>query len=106
MINEPLIFLLLIIAIGSGWLLGRFQGKKLSSEKSVAESLPNVDLLLAETNDKALDRILDVQEITDEAVELYLNLGRIFRDKGQSEKAIQLHQSLFARNESVHSMSG
>jgi lipopolysaccharide biosynthesis regulator YciM len=63
------------------------------------DALPSIDFLLAENNDGALDRLLDVAEISDEAVELYLNLGRIFREKGQTEKSIQLHQNLFARTD-------
>jgi lipopolysaccharide biosynthesis regulator YciM len=63
------------------------------------DTLPSIDFLLAENNDEALDRLLDVAEISDEAVDLYLNLGRVFREKGQTEKSIQLHQNLFARTD-------
>ena len=53
------------------------------------------DLRTAAERDGALDRLLDIEEITDDVVDLYLNLGRILRDQGQTEKAIQLHQNLF-----------
>lgn len=94
-----MIYLLLVVAIGCGWLLGRFQGRRSANQKISRETLPSIDFLLAENNDGALDRLLDVAEISDEAVELYLNLGRIFREKGQTEKSIQLHQNLFARTD-------
>ena len=94
--SDLVMFLLLVIAIACGWLLGRFQGTRSAALRMGRDTLPSIDFLLAENNDGALDRLLDVTEISDEAVELYLNLGRIFRDKGQTEKSIQLHQNLFA----------
>ena len=97
--TDLVMFLLLVIAIACGWLLGRFQGKRSATLRMGRDVLPSIDFLLAENNDGALDRLLDVAEISDEAVDLYLNLGRIFRDKGQTEKAIQLHQNLFARTD-------
>ena len=97
--TDLVIYLLFVIAIGCGWLLGRFQGRRSANLRMGRDTLPSIDFLLAENNDGALDRLLDVAEISDEAVELYLNLGRIFREKGQTEKSIQLHQNLFARTD-------
>lgn len=93
------IYLLLFVAIASGWLLGRYQERRSGDCAGARNTLPSIDFLLAENNDAALDRLLDVEEVSDEAVELYLNLGRIFRKKGQTEKAIQLHQNLFSRTD-------
>lgn len=97
--NNIIIYLLLIVAIACGWLMGRFHGRHFAILRNPRNPLPSIDFLLAERNDGALDRLLDIEEITDEVVELYLNLGRIFRDQGQTEKAIQLHQNLFARTD-------
>ena len=99
MSQDVLVFLLLLAAIGAGWLLGRFQGKRSAVKKMGSVTLPSIDFLLAEGNDKALERLLNVESIGDEAVDLFLNLGRIFRDKGQVDKSIQLHQNLFARTD-------
>lgn len=96
---DLILYGLLVTAIGCGWLLGRLQGKRSATLRMRRDTLPSIDFLLAENNDGALDRLLDVAEISDEAVELYLNLGRIFREKGQTEKSIQLHQNLFARTD-------
>jgi len=99
MAQDAIIYILLLIAVASGWLLGRFQGKRSVVRKMGNVPLPSIDFLLAENSDKALERLLDVPEISDEAVELFLSLGVIFRDKGQVDKAIQLHQGLFARSD-------
>jgi len=96
---DLVMYLILVTAIACGWLLGRFQGRRSATLRMGRNTLPSIDFLLAENNDSALDRLLDVAEISDEAVELYLNLGRIFRDKGQTDKSIQLHQNLFARTD-------
>lgn len=97
--NDAIMFLLLLIAIASGWVMGRFSGRRLEIKRHARPTIPSIDFLLAESNDGALDRLLDIEEISDDVVELYLNLGRIFRDQGQTEKAIQLHQNLFARTD-------
>lgn len=97
--NDIAIFILLLVAIACGWLMGRFHGRRFPINRNPRNTLPSIDFLLAERNDGALDRLLDIEEISDEVVELYLNLGRIFRDQGQTEKAIQLHQNLFARTD-------
>jgi lipopolysaccharide biosynthesis regulator YciM len=97
--NDAIMFLLLLIAIASGWVMGRFSGRRLEIKRHTRPTIPSIDFLLAESNDGALDRLLDIEEISDDVVELYLNLGRIFRDQGQAEKAIQLHQNLFARTD-------
>lgn len=93
------IYFFLFLAVVCGWLLGRYQGQISAKKRLHRDTLPSIDFLLAANNDKALDRLLDVEEVSDEAVELYLDLGRIFRDKGQTEKAIQLHQNLFSRSD-------
>jgi lipopolysaccharide biosynthesis regulator YciM len=97
--GDLVMFLLLVTAIACGWLLGRFQGRRSATLRMGRDTLPSIDFLLAEKNDGALDRLLDVDDISDEAVELYLNLGRVFRNKGQTEKSIQLHQNLFSRTD-------
>ncbi len=66
------IYLLLLAAIACGWLLGRFQGRRSATLRMSRDTLPSIDFLLAESNDRALDRLLDVEEVSDEAVELYL----------------------------------
>lgn len=97
--NDIVIFILLLVAIACGWVMGRFHGRRFPVYRNPRNTLPSIDFLLAERNDGALDRLLDIEEISDDVVELYLNLGRIFRDQGQTEKAIQLHQNLFARTD-------
>lgn len=97
--NNLIIYLLLLVATACGWLMGRFHDLRFLKRRNPRNPLTSIDFLLAEKNDGALDRLLDIEEITDEVVELFLNLGRTFREKGQTEKAIQLHQNLFARTD-------
>lgn len=99
MLTEPIIiYFSLLAAIALGWLLGRYQGKR-SARKEYPVAGPNIDFMLAENNDKALDRLLALSEIDDDSFDLYLNLGKSLRDKGLVDKSIQLHQGLFARTD-------
>lgn len=96
--NTALLYAALLLAVAIGWYMGRKQGKR-SARKECPTDSPNIDFMLAESNDKALDRLLDLSEIDDEAFELYLNLGKSLREKGLVDKSIQLHQGLFARTD-------
>ena len=96
MMDSALVYVLLLLGVAIGWTLGfRFarQGKK----KSSPDWIPSVEFLLAEANDASLERLLNVPDLDDDAIDLFLKLGRTLREKGEADRAIHLHQSLFAR---------
>lgn len=96
--EHALLYVLLLAAVAVGWLLGyRFahQAKK----KDVPDFIPTVEFLLSEANDASLERLLNVPALDDNAIDLFLKLGRALRDKGEADRAVQLHQALFARTD-------
>lgn len=98
MLDSALLYLLLLGGVATGWLLGyRFakQGKKSAHPNWV----PSVEYLLAEANDAALERLLNIPQLDDDALDLFLKLGRSLREKGETDRAIHLHQALFARTD-------
>lgn len=98
MMESGLVFTLLLIGVASGWILGyRYAQQK--RHKETINYVPSMAFLLAEANDSALEQILSVRSVTEETLDLYLKLGRSLRDKGEVERAIHLHQSLFARTD-------
>ncbi|ASP40385.1 hypothetical protein CHH28_17630 [Bacterioplanes sanyensis] len=101
--DSALMYLLLLAGVAIGWGFGyRFARQ---SKPPEPDWIPNVELLLAEANDIALERFLSVPHIDDEALDLLLKLGRSLREKGEADRAIHLHQSLFARTDlPKHSM--
>lgn len=90
------LFLLLFIAVAIGWLAGFYVGRK-NNIKKEPDFIPSVDYLLAQNNDATLKKLLSVPKLNQETIELYIKLGRSLRHKGEVERAIHLHQSLFAR---------
>lgn len=82
-----------------GWIAARIDIRQLLSE---SRSLPNgyfkgLNFLLNDQHDKAIDAFIDVVKLDPETVELYFALGNLFRRRGETERAIRVHQSLLAR---------
>lgn len=91
--TESSLFFVLVIALAIGWLMGRHQYKAKQKKGSV---LPSLDMLASETQSETMQAILSMAE-RQEAVELQLNLGTFYRRRGEIDKAISIHQNLFAR---------
>jgi len=94
------IFLLLPIAALSGWLSARKHYKKRYDPKhsSVSpEYFKGLNYLLNEQPDKAIDVFIRLLEVNSETVETHLALANLFRRRGETERAIRIHQNLIAR---------
>ncbi|MBC3927749.1 lipopolysaccharide assembly protein LapB [Undibacterium sp. CY21W] len=82
-----------------GWLAARVDIRQLLSE---SRSLPRgyfkgLNFLLNEQPDKAIDAFIDIVRLDPEAVELHFALGNLFRRRGETERAIRVHQNLVQR---------
>ena len=84
--------IVLMLAVALGWLLGRNDGRK----KGASTPFPSMDMLSADAPSETMQAILNMAQ-RQEAVELQLNLGIFYRRRGELDKAISIHQSLFAR---------
>lgn len=96
--NE-LLFLLLPLAFYSGW---KASGKNLTFGSTEKRQLPDnfvkgVNYLLNEEPDKALDLFLNRPEIDEYTAETYLLLGNLFRNRGEVDRALSVHQNLIGR---------
>ncbi|MGB7479456.1 MAG: lipopolysaccharide assembly protein LapB [Burkholderiaceae bacterium] len=82
-----------------GWIAARVDINQLVSE---SRSLPRgyfkgLNFLLNEQPDKAIDAFIEVVQLDPETVELHFALGNLFRRRGETERAIRVHQNLLAR---------
>ena len=82
-----------------GWIAARVDIKQLLSE---SRTLPRgyfkgLNLLLNEQPDKAIDAFIEVVQLDPETIELHFALGNLFRRRGETERAIRIHQNLLAR---------
>ncbi|MBS0307983.1 MAG: lipopolysaccharide assembly protein LapB [Proteobacteria bacterium] len=87
------------IFFGLGWIAARVDIRQLLSE---SRSLPQgyfkgLNFLLNEQPDKAIDAFIEIVKLDPETVELHFALGNLFRRRGETERAIRVHQNLLAR---------
>lgn len=92
LLGIPLFFLL-------GWVAARVDIRQLLSE---SRSLPNgyfkgLNFLLNDQHDKAIDAFIEIVKLDPETVDLHFALGNLFRRRGETERAIRVHQNLLAR---------
>jgi len=95
-------WLLLAAAIGAGWAIGRFGGqshrsvKAISDEDSVRDRL---QFLFTNYSDQAVDNFVHSLPVNTDTVSLHLSIGSHFRNKGETDRALLVHQNLLARPE-------
>jgi len=86
-----------------GWIGGRAYQRTTyrQSEKNLPlkEYYKGINLLLNERPDQAVDIFLKNFEVTPETIETYLALGTLFRRRGESARAIKIHQHLLAKSD-------
>ena len=87
------------IFFGLGWIAARIDIKQLLSE---SRSLPKgyfkgLNFLLNEQPDKAIDAFIEIVKLDPETADLHFALGNLFRRRGETERAIRMHQNLLLR---------
>jgi lipopolysaccharide biosynthesis regulator YciM len=88
--------LLIPVFFGLGWAAARVDMRQVVHE---SRSLPRsyfqgLNFLLNEQPDKAIDSFLEVAKVDSQTVELHFALGNLFRRRGETERAIRMHQNL------------
>ncbi len=89
------------LVFGLGWLAARVDIKHLLES---ARTLPRsyfrgLNYLLNEQPDQALDIFIEAVQTDPDALDLYFTLGALFRRRGESDRAIRVHQSLLVRSD-------
>lgn len=87
------------IFFGLGWIAARIDIKQLLSE---SRSLPKtyfkgLNFLLNEQPDRAIDAFIEIVRLDPETADLHFALGNLFRRRGETERAIRMHQNLLLR---------
>ncbi len=90
-------FLLVFVAIGIGWLLGRFGGHKghrTSFEKVPPGVYQGLNYLLSEKTDQGIEAFVEALEVNDSTLDTHVALGNLMRSRGEVDKAIRIHLNL------------
>src|SRR5258705_2418108 len=82
-----------------GWLAARIDIKHLVSEsRALPQSyFKGLNFLLNEQPDKAIEAFIEVVKVEPQTIELHFALGSLFRRRGETERAIRMHQNLVER---------
>ncbi|MFM4647804.1 lipopolysaccharide assembly protein LapB [Aeromonas bivalvium] len=95
-----LLFLLLPIAAGYGWYMGRRsvrQDTQKQSNQFSRQYVAGLNYLLSDESDKAVDLFIQLLEVDSDTIETHLSLGNLFRQRGEVDRAIKIHQNLVSR---------
>lgn len=95
-----LLWLLVPIAVASGWWAARYgtlSHLTQTSFKLSPDYFKGLNYLLNEEPDKAIDVFIKLLDVNSDTVETHLALGTFFRRRGEVNRAIRLHQNLIAR---------
>lgn len=93
---------LLFVAVASGFWLGR-RHQRLTGTR--AQPIPKEEVfqgmgfLVDEQPDKAIEVLTGMVEVDSQALETHFALGKLFRRRGETGRAIRIHQNIIARPE-------
>lgn len=106
MIQIATAWLLIIpVMFGIGWLAARWdlrlenkmdERERMRQQRSTFKGL---SLLLNEQPDQAIETLVKIAQLDPETVELHFSLGNLFRRRGETERAIKVHQHLANRDD-------
>jgi lipopolysaccharide assembly protein B len=93
--------LALPLFFGFGWAAARVDARhQIRASSRLPDSyFAGLNFLLNEQHDKAIDAFVDVVKLEPETLDLHFALGSLFRRRGESDRAIRVHQNLVGRND-------
>lgn len=101
--SEPLWLIpLFFFAIATGFFLGRREGKRRQRRRMASlsqEYVAGLNFLLNEEPDKAVETLLNSLEVSAETLETHLSLARLFRKRGEFDRATLIHSHLLEQGE-------
>ena len=92
--------LLLLAGLMSAWFLGfrtRYERDAVQKVNLPRDYLVGLNFLLNEETDKAVDVFIKMLEVDSDTVETHLAVAKLFRRRGEVDRAIRIHQNLIAR---------
>jgi lipopolysaccharide biosynthesis regulator YciM len=93
-----LAWLMLPLGAALGWYLARrWPTPREHGAKDNPEYLTGLTHLVNQDPDQAIAAFVKAIEVDDETVELHLTLGSLFRNRGEVDRALRIHESLLAR---------
>lgn len=106
--NHPLDWFIVAGILCFGLLVGLLIGKRSADNTAIKKTLKQaavekqsylkgVNYILSNDTDAAIEELTKVVQVNTETVETYFALGSLFRNKGEMERAIRIHQNIVMR---------
>ncbi len=97
----PWLLLGLPLAFAAGWVASRLDLRQLRRERddSPRAYFKGLNLLLNEQQDQAIDAFIETVQSDPDATELHFALGKLFRRRGEFERAVRVHRHLLSRGD-------
>ena len=90
---------LFLLLAAAGWAMGRFgeRDEEDAPPPLNIDYLKGLNFLLNEQTDQALEHFLKMVRVDDKTIETHFALGSLFRRRGETDRAIRIHQNIIAR---------
>ncbi|MBD3639850.1 MAG: lipopolysaccharide assembly protein LapB [Marinobacter sp.] len=95
-------WLLLTAAVAAGWMAGRLGSNNRNSRSAISDEdsvRDRLQFLFTNYSDQAVENFVQSLAVNKDTVSLHLSIGSHFRNKGETDRAILIHQNLLARPE-------
>ena len=95
-------WLLLTAAVAAGWAVGRYGNRSGRASRAIMDEdsvRDRLQFLFTNYSDQAVDNFVQSLAVNKDTVSLHLSIGSHFRNKGETDRAILIHQNLLARPE-------
>ena len=99
--HDLLLLALLLAAVAIGWWLGR-RDRQSTADQPGQHTLSRdyfvgLNYLLNEQPDRAIETFVAALEVNSDTIETHIALGNLFRSRGETDRAVKIHQNLLAR---------
>src|SRR5690554_4858102 len=97
---DPMLLAFVLAAVAIGWWLGRRQRAHHDTPQQPSltrDYFLGLNYLLNEQPDRAIETIVTALEVNSDTIETHIALGNLFRSRGESDRAVKIHQNLLAR---------
>ena len=94
------LLLLLPVAAASGWFAANASNFRFFKRRKIpAVYLQGINYLLNQQHDKAIELFINMLEVDRETIEIHLTLGKLYRRRGEIERATLIHENLINRSD-------
>ncbi len=98
--DTPSLYLLIVVAIALGFVLGRAERRRRAGKTEQAamqDYYRGLDFVLREPSDVAVERFIESMPVEEATIDTHLALGAVLRHRGEADKAVRIHQNLIAQ---------